>query len=72
LYASERLGLGEVGFGLLTTVMACGGVAGTATYGWITRRVSLGDVMRVGLVVETLTHLVLAVTREPAVALLVF
>ena len=72
LYATDRLGLDEVGYGLITTVIALGGVAGTASYGWITRRVSLGDVMRVGLVVETLTHLALALTTVPAVAMAVF
>ena len=72
LYASDRLGLDEVGYGLITTVIAVGGLAGTASYGWITRRVSLGDVMRVGLVVETLTHLALALTTTPAVAMAVF
>lgn len=72
LYATERLGLGEVGFGLVTTVSAAGGVAGTAAYGWITRRVSLGDLMRIGLLVETATHLALALTSSPWVALPVF
>ena len=72
LYASDRLGLDEVGYGLITTVIAVGGLAGTASYGWITRRMSLGDVMRVGLVVETLTHLALALTTTPAVAMAVF
>ncbi|WP_138760196.1 MFS transporter [Modestobacter altitudinis] len=72
LYATERLGLGEIGFGLVTTVSAAGGVAGTVAYGWITRRVSLGDLMRIGLVIETLTHLALALTSSPWVALPVF
>lgn len=72
LYATDRLGLGEIGFGLVTTVGAVGGLVGTATYGWITRRVGLRDLMRVGLVVETLTHLVLALTTSPYVALPVF
>ncbi len=72
LYATRRLGLGEVGFGLVTTVTAVGGLAGTASYGWITRRVSLGDIMRIGLVIETLTHLALALTRSPWVAMPVF
>jgi MFS family permease len=72
LYAQQRLGLGAVGFGLLTTVSAVGGLVGTASYGWITRRVSLGNVMRVGLVVETLTHLGLAVTTSPWLASLIF
>jgi MFS family permease len=72
LYATVRLGLGEVGFGLVTTVGAVGGLVGTASYGWITRRVSLGDLMRIGLVVETLTHLALALTTSPWVAMPVF
>jgi predicted MFS family arabinose efflux permease len=72
LYAHQRLGLGAVGFGLLTTVSAAGGILGTSLYGWITRRVSLGNVMRVGLVIETFTHLALAVTTSPWVAALIF
>jgi predicted MFS family arabinose efflux permease len=72
LYATDRLGMGPVGFGLLTTVSAVGGLLGTAGYGWITRRVSLGDLMRVGLVVETLTHLGLALTTSPVVAMVIF
>ena len=72
LYASQRLGLGDIGFGLLTTVMATGGLLGTASYGWITRRVSLGDIMRAGLIVETLTHLALALTTSAWVAVPVF
>ena len=72
LYATRRLGLGEVGFGLVTTVSAVGGLAGTASYGWITRRMSLGDIMRIGLVIETLTHLALALTTSPWVAMPVF
>lgn len=72
LYATERLGMGPVGFGLLTTMSAIGGLAGTASYGWITRRISLADVMRIGLVVETVTHLALALTTSPAVALGIF
>ncbi len=72
LYARQRLGLGAVGFGLLTTASALGGLLGTASYGWITRRVSLGDVMRIGLVLETATHLALALTTVPAVAMVIF
>jgi predicted MFS family arabinose efflux permease len=72
LYATRHLGLGEVGFGLVTTVTAVGGLAGTASYGWITRRLSLGDIMRIGLVIETLTHLALASTSSPWVAMPVF
>ncbi len=72
LYAGERLGLGGLGFALLTTVGAVGGVVGSWSYGWIEQRVSLALIMRVGLVIETLTHLTLAVTTTPAVAMSVF
>jgi predicted MFS family arabinose efflux permease len=72
LYATRHLGLGEIGFGLVTTVGAAGGVVGGAVYGWITRRVSLGNVMRAGLIIETLTHLALAVTTSPWIASLIF
>jgi len=72
LYAQQRLGLGPVGFGLLTTVSAVGGLLGTGLYGWITRRVSLGNVMRVGLIIETLTHLALALTTTAWVAACIF
>jgi predicted MFS family arabinose efflux permease len=72
LYAQRRLGLDEVGFGLLTTILAAGGLAGTALYGWITRRVSLGNVMRIGLIIETLTHLALALTTSRWLASAIF
>ena len=70
LYASERLGMDAFGFGLLTTAVAIGGIIGTASYGSLERRFRLADIMRVGLVIETLTHLVLALTTSAAVALL--
>jgi predicted MFS family arabinose efflux permease len=72
LYARERLGLGAVGFGLLTTISAAGGIVGTTAYGWITRHVSLSDLMRIGLIVETLTHLTLALTTVPWIAMAIF
>jgi predicted MFS family arabinose efflux permease len=69
LYARERLGMNEVGFGLLTTAVAVGGVIGIVSYGRLERRFSLADIMRVGLLIETFTHLVLALTTLSAVAL---
>jgi predicted MFS family arabinose efflux permease len=72
LYASDRLGMSAVGFGLLTTAMAVGGIIGTASYGRLERRFALGDIMRVGLLIETVTHLVLALTTSAAVALATF
>lgn len=72
LYATQRLGMGAVGFGLLTTVSAAGGLLGMVAYGWITRRISLGNIMRIGLIIETFTHLGLAITTVPAVAMAIF
>jgi MFS family permease len=71
LYATQRLDLGPVGFGLLTSVGALGGIVGTASYDWLERHVSLADIMRVGLIVETLTHLGLALTTTGWVAMVI-
>ncbi|WP_433828979.1 MFS transporter [Actinoplanes sp. CA-015351] len=72
LYASVQLGLGAIGFGLITTVSAVGGILGTGLYGWLTARISLGNLMRIGLTIETLVHLALAATTSPWVAMPVF
>lgn len=72
LYATQRLGMGEIGFGLITTAGAVGGLFGTGIYGWLTARLSLGNIMRVGRVIETFTHLALALTTTGWVALLIF
>jgi predicted MFS family arabinose efflux permease len=72
LYARERLGLGALGFGLITTAMAVGGLLGGACYGWLERHLHLGIIMRGGLIIETLTHLALALTRWAWFALIVF
>jgi MFS family permease len=70
LYAGDRLGMDSIGFGLLTTASAIGGIVGTAAYGALERRFSLADLMRAGLLIETGTHLIFALTRSPEVALL--
>jgi hypothetical protein len=61
-----------VGFGLISTAIAAGGLLGTASYGWLERHVRLGVIMRGGLIIETLTHLALALTRWAWFALIVF
>jgi MFS family permease len=71
LYAMQRLDLGAIGFGLLTSVGALGGLAGTASYDWLERHASLAVIMRVGLIVETFTHLALALTTSSWVAMVV-
>jgi predicted MFS family arabinose efflux permease len=69
LYAGERLGMNAVGFGLMTAAIAVGGIFGTVAYGSLERRFSLADLMRVGLLIETGTHLILALTTSPQIAL---
>src|SRR3712207_3126358 len=71
LYADQRLGLDAVGFGLLGTATAVGGLLGTASDDWLGRHATLATLMRVGLVLETLTPLALAVTTTAWVALVV-
>jgi Na+/melibiose symporter-like transporter len=67
LYAQERLGLGAVGYGLLLSSMAVGGIiAGLVAervIGWL----GPATTMRLGLVIESSTHLVLALARSPYV-----
>jgi predicted MFS family arabinose efflux permease len=53
----------------LTTAIAIGGIIGTSAYGRLERRFALADIMRGGLLIETFTHLILALTTSPVVAL---
>jgi MFS family permease len=71
LYSQERLGMSEAGYGLLITAGALGGLFGTAAYGWLEEHVGLANLMRIGLVLETLTHLALALTTTAWIALVV-
>lgn len=72
LYATERLGLGALGFGLLTTVAAAGGILGTLLYGRLERSIGRAGIMRIGLLIETGTHLTLALTTQAVVAMATF
>ena len=64
LLARERLGLGSVGYGLLFTCIAAGGILGAVIgdrlIGWVTATWTI----RIGLLVEAGTHLVLATSRD--------
>jgi MFS family permease len=71
LYATDTLGLGAVGFGLLSTVSALGGMLGMVGYDWLERRVTLANIMRVGLIIETFTHLGFALTTTGWVAMVI-
>ncbi len=69
LFATERLGMGPIGFGALTTASAVGGIAATFAFGWLERHVGFATLMRVCLSLEVLMHLGFALTTHPTVAL---
>src|SRR5690606_33374096 len=69
LWSLNRVGVGEVGFGLLTTASAVGGILGTTAYGWLERRFDPATLMRPCLLLEVLMHGALALTTVPWVAL---
>lgn len=68
LYAQDRLGLGDVGFGVLMAMIAVGAVLGSALYSVLERRFSYAALLRTGLVLETLSHAALALNRSEWVA----
>ncbi|MGX7829421.1 MFS transporter [Actinokineospora sp. 24-640] len=68
LYAKERLGLGELGFGVLITAGAVGGLIGTGLVTPLRARFGDHTLLRVGLIVETLTHVGLALATSVWVA----
>ena len=65
LYARDRLGLGAVGYGVLMASSAVGGIAGVLAAPALQSRCSASLLLRAGLVVETLTHLGLALAGTP-------
>jgi MFS family permease len=71
LYSLDHLHMGEVGFGLLTTAAAVGGLIGTSSYGWIERHVALSTIMRVCLLLEVVTHLALALATSGWMAIII-
>jgi Na+/melibiose symporter-like transporter len=72
LYAERRLDAGPIAYGLLATASAVGGVIGSAAYPWLERNIGMANIMRAGLIVETLTHLTLAITQSLWVAMAIF
>jgi predicted MFS family arabinose efflux permease len=68
LYAKQQLGLTDAQFGLFVAVGGIGCLTGSWVYGRLEDRLGRVTLLRVGLVVETLTYAVLAETRDPWVA----
>lgn len=60
LLAKERLHLGEVGYGLLMTCMAAGGILGSVIGDRLIRLVTATWTIRIGLLIEAGMHLALA------------
>jgi MFS family permease len=72
LLAIERLGLGDIGFGLLTSASAAGGALGSVLYARTERAIGAAQIMRYGLVIEAGLHLVFAMTTVAWVAMAAF
>lgn len=68
LYAQVRLGSSDVGFGLLVSTHAVGAAVGAAGAARLERRLGATALLRIGLLIETATHLVLALTTSAWVA----
>lgn len=71
LWALNRLNAGEVGYGLLTTATAVGGLVATIGYDWLERRFRASTLMKACLIAEVLTHLALALTTTLWLALVI-
>jgi MFS family permease len=70
-YSLDHLHMSEVGYGLLTTASAVGGIVGVLAYGRLERRVDLATLMRVCLTLEVLMHGAFALTTTGWVAIVI-
>ena len=64
LFARERLGLGPVGFGILLSSLAVGGLVGSLVAERVVGRLGAGTTMRAGLVIEASTMSVIALSHD--------
>jgi MFS family permease len=67
LFAQELLGLGPVGYGVLMTSVAIGGVVGSFAAEHLVRWIGAGTTMRMGLLIEAASTGAIALSREPLV-----
>ena len=67
LFAQERLGLGSVGYGVLLTSIAVGGVVGSLAAERLVGWLGAGTTMRMGLLIEAGSTGVIALSGEPLV-----
>lgn len=66
LFAQERLGLGEIGHGLLLAAGSLGGLIGGLSAGWLTRRVKPGTLLFVTNVILSGCYGAVALSRSAA------
>lgn len=71
LWSLDVLHMGPVGYGLLTTASAAGGLVATFLYGRLERQVPLATLMRTCLALEVVMHLGFAVTTTAWIAVLI-
>jgi MFS family permease len=71
LYALHHLHMSKVGYGLLTTSSAAGGMLAILMYRRLEERWPLGNIMRVCLTLEVLTHLSLALNTKGWIAMII-
>ena len=71
LYALHHLHMSKVGYGLLTTASAAGGLVSIVLYRRLEQRWSLGNIMRVCLTLEVCTHLSLALNHSAWIAVVI-
>ncbi|MEV5002477.1 MFS transporter [Nocardioides sp. LML1-1-1.1] len=71
LWSLDVLHMGPVGYGLLTTASAAGGLVATFLYGRLERQVPLATLMRTCLGLEVVMHLGFAVTTTAWIAVLI-
>ena len=69
LYATGQLGLDSVGYGLLISASAVGGIVGSLLFPALERRFSYATLLRTGLILETVTHLSLVLTHQAWLAM---
>ena len=67
LFAQERLGLGSLGYGVLLTSVAVGGIAGSLAAERLVGWLGAGTIMRIGLLIEAASTSVIALSHEPLV-----
>ncbi|GAA4381829.1 MFS transporter [Paeniglutamicibacter cryotolerans] len=69
LYATGQLGLSDIGYGLLMSASAIGGILGALVFPALERRFSYTTLLRAGLILETVTHLALVLTHQAWLAM---